>query len=215
MSVKKIILEAGYLPYYVCLVVGMGVLLKHSKGDVIIWLNSHHSPSLDLFFKYWTHLGDGLVFIILILILLMVSYFKAITVAVAGISQTLVVQILKRVAFSEADRPSIYLEHFDRLYQVPGVEIAGLYSFPSGHTASVFTVTVLLSIFIRNTYVTGLLMILAILVGISRIYLLQHFFVDIYFGSIIGFTNGILTYSWMNAGLFNSYHHLNRGLLRS
>ena len=215
MSIRKTILEPGYLPYYVCLVTGSVFLLIQAKGDMILWLNNHHTPFLDFFFKYWTHLGDGVVFIIVIFLLLMVSYLKAIIVAVAGISQTVVVQVLKRVIFDDVDRPSLFLENFDSLYQVPGVEISGLYSFPSGHTASAFTITVLLSLFFPNAYITGMLMISAILVGISRMYLLQHFLIDVYVGSIIGLMNGILVYSWLRASALGTNIHLKGGLLRN
>ncbi|MDH5599438.1 MAG: phosphatase PAP2 family protein, partial [Cyclobacteriaceae bacterium] len=38
----------------------------------------------------------------------------------------------------------------------------------------------------KNKYISALSFILALTVGFSRVYLLQHFFVDIYFGAILG-----------------------------
>jgi membrane-associated phospholipid phosphatase len=73
---------------------------------------------------------------------------------------------------------------------------------------------VLLSLYFKNKYVTGLFMIIAILVGISRIYLLQHFFVDIYFGSIIGFLNGIFVFTWIASTALKEKPSWNRGLFK-
>jgi membrane-associated phospholipid phosphatase len=37
------------------------------------------------------------------------------------------------------------------------------------------------------------------MVGYARIYLAQHFFADVYFGSILGTLISILVYVWLNS----------------
>jgi membrane-associated phospholipid phosphatase len=59
-------------------------------------------------------------------------------------------------------------------------------SFPSGHTMTAFALALFLSILIRNKFWGVLLLILAILVAYSRVYLFQHFPKDVFAGSIFG-----------------------------
>jgi membrane-associated phospholipid phosphatase len=214
MSIRKTISQTGFMIYYIFLVVGFVLLILFDKGEVLLWINENHCSFQDLFFKYWTYLGDGLAFALLIIIFLMVSYYRTIMIMIAVISQTIVIQGLKRFVFSDVVRPKLFFENFGDLHQVAGVDIHSYGSFPSGHTATAFTIAVLLALIFRNKYLTGLLMIMAILVGISRIYLLQHFFIDVYFGSIIGFLNVIIMYSWIESSSLNNKSGLKRGLIK-
>ena len=213
MNFGKYLTDAGFAVYYIFLITGAVFLLFTEKGDILLWINESHNEILDIFFKYWTHLGDGLVFAILMVTFLAVNYFRALVLAMAVVSQTLVVQGLKRFVFSDVIRPQLFFDHFGNLHRVPGVEILTYNSFPSGHTATAFTVAILLSLISRNKYLTGLLMIMAILVGISRVYLLQHFFVDIYFGSVIGFLNGMIVFIGLNSSSLSDKPALNKGLI--
>lgn len=215
MSFKKTLGQTGFIIYYIFLAVGIVLLVLFDKGEVLLWINESHSSFQDLFFKYWTHLGDGLVFVALIIFFISIRKYRAIKMIVfAIISQTIVIQGLKRVIFSGVVRPKLFFENFSELHQVAGVDIHSYGSFPSGHTATAFTIAVLLALIIRNNYITVLLMVAAILVGISRVYLLQHFFIDIYFGSLIGFLNGVLIYFWIESSSLNGKIKLKRGLLR-
>jgi len=214
MSFKKSLCQTGFILYYMFLSVGALLLILFEKGDILLWVNKNHCSFQDLFYKYWTHLGDGLAFAILIIIFLLLNYYRAIMIVFAVISQTIIIQGLKRFVFSDVVRPKLFFENFGELYQVAGVDIHGYNSFPSGHTATAFTIAVLLSLFFKNRYATGLLMIMSIMVGLSRVYLLQHFFVDIYFGSIIGFLNGVIVYSWMETTSLSKRSGLKRGLIR-
>lgn len=210
---KKALKSSGFYIYYLFLVLGFIVLILTEKGDSLIWLNTHHNRALDIFFKYWTHLGDGLIFAFLGILFLLTSYYRTFVLIVAVISQTIVIQGLKRFVFGDVVRPKLYFENFESLYLVPGVDIHTSNSFPSGHTATAFTVAVLLSLMLRRTNLTALLMVMAILVGVSRVYLLQHFFVDIYFGSLIGFLIGLIVYYLMGSSALSRKSSLKRGLL--
>jgi len=213
MSFKESISKSGFFIYYLFLLAGIFLLFLFEKGDILLWINKNHCTFQDWFFKYWTYLGDGLAFVVLIIFFISIRKYRAIKMIIlAIISQTIVIQGLKRVIFSDAVRPKLFFENFSELHQVAGVDIHSYGSFPSGHTATAFTIAVILALIIRNKYTTALLMIAAILVGISRIYLLQHFFIDVYFGSLIGFLNGIIIYSWLESGSFNGKKGLKKGL---
>ena len=214
MSFKKVINNPGFVVFYLFLITGLVLLSQYEKGDIVIWLNQQHNGFLDVFFKYFTFLGNGIIFVIIIIAFLLLSYFRAILFTIAVISQTVIIQVLKRIFFDDMVRPKLLLENFNNLHHVPGVEINSFGSFPSGHTATAFTVAVLLSIMSGNRYITVLLMILAIGVGISRIYLLQHFFIDVYFGALIGFLNGMVVWIWMKGSVLSNKPELKTGLIR-
>jgi membrane-associated phospholipid phosphatase len=110
-----------------------------------------------------------------------------------GLAHGVIVTIFKRLIFSHAGRPITYLDA-DLLYQVPGVSIHKWMSFPSGHTATIFAFIVLLSLLFKNRWITFLLSLIAILAGLSRIYLLQHFGVDVAVGAFIGTLTSVISY---------------------
>jgi membrane-associated phospholipid phosphatase len=58
-------------------------------------------------------------------------------------------------------------------------------SFPSGHTASAFSMFLVLSHFSKNRWRSFSCFLAAFFVGYSRMYLAQHFFADVYGGAII------------------------------
>ncbi|AWI07260.1 phosphatase PAP2 family protein [Clostridium drakei] len=66
------------------------------------------------------------------------------------------------------------------------------YSFPSGHTTAAFTICVMISLFCPS--IAFLLILLASLVGISRIYLGVHYPSDVFAGAILGTLSSFLVF---------------------
>ena len=98
-------------------------------------------------------------------------------------------------------RPSVYFNDLieqGSWHLVDGVQLHQLYSFPSGHTTSIFSICVLLSLFINSRKIKYSLCFIAILTGLSRVYLAQHFLVDVFAGSLIGFSAVIISYFILN-----------------
>jgi len=60
------------------------------------------------------------------------------------------------------------------------------HSFPSGHTITAFAFFLALTFFTKNHAWQVLYFVLAVLVGFSRIYLQQHFAIDVLVGSLVG-----------------------------
>lgn len=73
-------------------------------------------------------------------------------------------------------------------------DVAGGYSFPSGHTSEAFATATALSIAYRKWYVIAPAYVWAISVGYSRMYLGVHYPTDILGGAITGAGSAWLTY---------------------
>lgn len=164
-------------------------LLFLDKEIPSIWLNSFHNPFFDRLFYAMTNLGDGLILIPVFLFLLCRSYVLAASFALFTAFEAIIVQlILKKGFFADLVRPSAYISNFDELYHVPGVDFHSLHTFPSGHTQTIFLVVFFLALALKKTnWISVSLFLIAVFTGLSRVYLLQHFLVDVWFGALIGF----------------------------
>ena len=179
-------------------VAGGLLLVSTTHGDLVLWLNERHSPFMDLFFKFWTFLGDGLLLGIVALIYLFINYHKFFTFLIAIVFQTIFVHIFKQWLFAGEPRPKLFFQdQVDTLNFVEGVTVRSYDAFPSGHTASGFTLAFFLMLVIKHTGLRVTLFIAALLVGVSRMYILQHFARDVYFGSLFGILSVILAYMVM------------------
>ena len=78
------------------------------------------------------------------------------------------------------------------LPQVEGVHLHHYHSFPSGHTTAAFALFMTLCLLTDKKPLHFIYFILAALGGYSRIYLSQHFAIDVFAGSIIGVTGALL-----------------------
>jgi len=155
------------------------------KGNDVLFLNGMHSPFLDLFFSSITNLGNGLILIPILIWTLFHEFRLSIIVATAGALHGLLITILKRLVFPDMLRPAAILDN-EFIHFVSGVNVHTSHSFPSGHTATIFLVTFLICNYIKNKIATVFLLVLATLVGFSRVYLAQHFLMDVAAGSMIG-----------------------------
>lgn len=156
-----------------------------AKGQDVLWINHHHTLFLDRFMVFVTQFGAGFLFLPLLVALLFVRFRYAVLTALVWIGHGIVCAILKRGVFGPVKRPAALLDN-DLLYFVPDVDVHHFFSFPSGHTATMFCFAFLLSLLIKNRWATVGLLLMALIVGYSRIYLLQHFLIDVAWGAAIG-----------------------------
>lgn len=203
-----------FIPYLIVLATCLAVAAIYTKDEIYFTVNSWHFALGDSFFTLWTNMGDGLVCIILALLLLFFNYRKSFLMGTSYIITSLIAQALKRIIATP--RPVVYFKsQISRMYLVKGVEMLETLSFPSGHSVSAFSTAVVL------TYITPkkgwgvLFLILAILVGYSRMYLSEHFFEDVVGGSVLGVFITIFWISWIDSKPFMHSPKWNRGLIRS
>lgn len=185
-----------FILYAIMLFVGMSVVLMTNKGDVILWLNARHTPSLDLFFRFWTKMGEEWPFIIAGIVLIFYRVRHALYVLLLGASVTIVSFMLKH--FFAHPRPAKFFEDqglYQDLNKVEFIQVAqGFTSFPSGHTMAAFAIFTFLSMYTRSSALKILFLLSAVLVAVSRIYLLQHFLQDVCLGSLCGIAIALIVY---------------------
>jgi membrane-associated phospholipid phosphatase len=182
-----------FIPYLVTLLSLIPVFVFYAKPETHLFINQYHSAFFDFLFRYLTFMGDGLFVIITAVFFLFYSLRHFVFVVTAYLSTGLVTQFLKRVLFEDVMRPSAYFRDTASLHLVDGVKMINGNSFPSGHSASAFALFLCIALISRNQTVKLTCFILASLVAFSRVYLSQHFLIDIYTGSIIG-TLGALSF---------------------
>ena len=146
-----------------------------------------HSELLDTFFRYATHVGDGITPTVIALYLLFFRQFRSFLMMALGSTLTaIVVQVMKHGPFSGMDRPSAFREQLGNLHWVEGLQLNVHFSFPSGHTAAVYSMCLALTVLVGRKGWGVWFALLAALIAYSRVYLNQHFALDIWAGMVIG-----------------------------
>jgi len=186
-------------PYIIFLIICVVFLMSSPKAELHIMLNKANAPFFDVFFKYTTHLGDGTVIAILAIVFLFIKYRYFFAFLLGSLSAAVAVNLFKKVFLDEMYRPSKYFELFEsyQLHLIEGVKLHSLQSFPSGHTATAFSVFLMLALITKNRWGKLLLFFGAILVAYSRVYLSQHFLIDIAVGSLISVVLMLSSFWWV------------------
>ncbi len=169
------------------------LMIKYGKGPSHLIVNEWYSPMADVFFKYVTHLGDGAMFALVILILLFVKIRWAFYELFAALMTLIFVFITKQLIFKGAPRPTNFFENSETLHLVEGVKMHTMNSFPSGHTITAFAIFIILAMVVKKQYLKIFFTAIAILAGFSRVYLSQHFLEDIFSGALIGVAIALLS----------------------
>jgi membrane-associated phospholipid phosphatase len=190
--------KAFFIPYSILLLIGTFFVVRFTKADIHLFINQFHSPFFDIFFKYLTYLGDGITLPLYLILMVMLRYRNAILLVIVFLISGLLVQILKRAFFSDVMRPVGFFKNIADLYLVPGVKQNCCNSFPSGHSATAFGIMVCFAISLKNNGLKFMVLILACLIAYSRMYLSQHFLIDIMVGSFIGTLTALICYLWIN-----------------
>jgi len=177
----------------IIIAIGTGILIiVLGKNGSFQLINGNHNDIADQFFKYFTHYGDGVMWVPLGLFCFFFKRKYFIAVLAGAIISTLLAQFLKRVVYPEELRPISYLSESFPVHQIAGVEMRKLHSFPSGHTTTAFTMALIMSHMINKKAWSILLPLLALTAAYSRVYLAQHFPTDLLAGMCIGIISAIL-----------------------
>ena len=155
------------------------------KNEFFLLLNCDLGRAPDYFFRYITNLGDGLMWMDLLIVILIKRKELLPLMISSFILTTIFTQIFKYFILPNEKRPSAATTDISQMHFVEGVTLHAIHSFPSGHTATAFTFVLLIALTVKRLDVLLLSFIVALLVAYSRIYLGQHFPLDIGGGIIV------------------------------
>ncbi|MEI7504003.1 MAG: phosphatase PAP2 family protein [Paludibacter sp.] len=186
---------AFYVPYILFVITLTVLILSNEKADLHLWLTSFNTPGTDDFFRIYTNVGGSLPYFIAGF-LLFYRFRLAVFLLITQIASSLFSVFVKQT-WNEPRAIKYFADNYPniKLHEVAGVHLYSFHSFPSGHTITAFAFFMALSFFTTRSYLHFLYFILAVLVGFSRIYLSQHFALDVLVGSLIGVA---VTVSWQN-----------------
>ena len=189
-----------FLAFLLLWLAAFALQLFFSQEVLFMYINGWHNPFLDVFFLYITFLGDGLVALALIAGMLFVTYRQALIAAAVFLGTALVAQLLKHLVFAHRFRPLAVLKGTPGLHIPAGVEPLFNNSFPSGHTTTAFAMATFM-VLARQGKGWAIWLLLAIIVGLSRVYLTHHFPADVLGGALLGTVGGGIIYLAVNKAL--------------
>ena len=223
MQTKSSILAQNktyFIGLLLALISGVIFLLINGKTIAFVSLNAYHPFLLNAFFINYTFMGDGI--FALCLVAATFFYYKkkeqGWAYLYAFLISAFVVQLIKNLV--DAPRPRLFFEAGQYLHFIDGVSLANNSSFPSGHTATAFAIATVMVMMMKDKTMQLFILIAAILVGYSRIYLAQHFLLDVMIGAFIGSTSGIVAFYLAQNMIrikrsFKKMHRLSRGAASS
>lgn len=196
-----------YLPFLIptiVLLIGIGLgLCLLPKAELHLLLCQPHTPFLDAVVPVITNLVDWLPYLT-VLLLLFYRAGWATFLASNLLLSTLIVQPIKHLV--HAPRPlTWFAENMSdvTLPLVEGVQMNHWLSFPSGHTTTFFVLFFTLSVIVCAEHTKGqnalsfLCFLLATLGAYTRIYLSQHFALDIFAGILVAVFSTLILYHFL------------------
>lgn len=176
------------IPWLLFIIVGGIILCVYPKAAIHLAVNAHNNSFLDVIMPWVTLGADGWTIIAACLLMFAWNRRAAIFICLACLLPSAVTWLLKSTFFYGEPRPKWYFTFAEKhdLHYVPGVENWLYDSFPSGHTTVGFAFFFAIALCLRIKKRAFLFFLAALSIGYSRIYLSQHFLLDVYFGSIIG-----------------------------
>ena len=196
--------------FVLALVLGI-VLLIIPKAELHLALCQPHTSFLDAVIPAFTNLVDWLPYLV-ILLLLFYRAGWATFLASNLLLSTLIVQPIKHIVC--APRPlTWFAENMPdvSLPLVEGVKMNYWLSFPSGHTTTFFVLFFSLSIILCAENIKGknilsfLCFLCASFGAYTRIYLSQHFALDVFVGILIAIFSTLILYYFLFIKTKTSY----------
>ena len=163
----------------------IGLSAFFGRIPVFQLLNTDGGAFLDHFFKWATWGAEGWVWIPFLIVV--VAWFKQDfkLIILNFLLSTLLTQIPKNFIWDKISRPIASGMPLDEIHTVRGVVMHSWNSFPSGHTATAFTLFLLTIYLFPTKWTFAIGVIYALICAYSRVYLGQHFPMDLGGGMLV------------------------------
>ena len=196
----KMIHWRGFWIVLAGLLAGHGLLYIDATA-ILRCINGMHTPWLDLVMVWSTRFVQApLIIVLFVLIGVFVNkrafVLSLISFTVAGLSA----QALKRFVFSDRLRPHAVLD-YETWHRVEGFALAENFSFPSGHSAVAFAIALSVVVSASSKPVKGIALCIALVISFSRMYLLMHFYHDVFAGMLLGLLSAGIVYRLLDRHL--------------
>lgn len=169
----------------------VGEMLLGLDGGILLWIQAYlRQEWLDPVVKAFTHLGDGgLLWILLCLALLLYPRTRRVGAAVAMalvLSLICTNMILKPLV--QRTRPWLVVEGLTAL-----VAEHDMNSFPSGHTSAALAAAAACWGTLSKKKARSAVLTLAVIMGLSRLYVGVHYPSDVLAGALVGIFCGFMS----------------------
>lgn len=164
-------------------------------------IDNIHNDTMTFIMSVITSLGNYGFIWILIAALLLVFRKTRKTGITMSVSLALVFVIVNVIIKPLIDRARPF-EVSSHILNSIIIDLPSDGSFPSGHTATAFAAAT--AVFCRNRKYGAVMLVMAFLMGISRLYFAVHFPTDVIAGFIIGVAVGVFSYKISSKKLKNS-----------
>ncbi|HTB51176.1 MAG TPA: phosphatase PAP2 family protein [Ferruginibacter sp.] len=190
------------LPWLLFVITCSYFCIAYNKVDLHLLSNQFVGGWSDTLFLILTSTGDGLIIIFAILVLLFFNTRMAIQLAIIFVISTIIAHLFKDVLMVHMYRPYYVFNHLHiKLKLISGMYMNEVSSFPSGHSMTAFSLLAFFAFYIRQNYIKFIFCITAILIAYSRVYLSQHFLMDILAGALIGVVTVVLVMAYSNISM--------------
>lgn len=153
------------------------------NGTEVLFLSANYSDTFNYFFSIVTRVAEVNGIFVAAILIFWLNRKMLFPSAVALVLETLFVHALKWLV--DEERPRLWAQNHHVFFPQIASDLLH-YSFPSGHTAVIFCIAYCLARLNDNWKWTIFFFVIAVLVGLSRIYLMAHFVIDTGVGALIG-----------------------------
>ena len=174
-----------WLYFILCCLLGIAQIF-FSQAQLFLFINQFVSSKIDFIFFVLTWLGSGWAYAVVCLLILFFQkkYFWLSVISFAATG--LIAQAIKYL-IPQNPRPLTFFSSTHTTIKISNLaEQLHWESFPSGHTTSAFSMCLLLSYIFKKEKWSFFFFVMALFIGISRVYLTAHFVKDIFAGMILG-----------------------------
>lgn len=161
-------------------------------NNVAMFINQHRTWLLDKFFEYVINYVSAALILSVIFVYFVIKKRRHIKPYIAAIISSVVLTVAIK-AIIDRSRPFLVLM-LDRMQGISYEFASWNQSFPSWHTVSFFLIIPFIEKKYKLFYV-----VVAVIIGISRIYSGVHYLSDVLFGAFLGYMIGKLCINYIHA----------------